>query len=121
MLTRRTVLVGGAAIAAVGAVGAGSLALVRRPVPLTLATLRPLVGRRFRDSATGRTLTLAEIGGPHGTPSDRRFSLRFTAASTADLPGRIRTLHLDDRALTVYLEPVDRGGTVLEAVVDRSV
>lgn len=125
VVSRRTVLAGGAGAVAVGAVAvAVGVPLARRTLPLELASVRGLVGSRFRTVVDGSThvLTLASVSGPHGAaPTADAFALTFRAASTRDLPGAIRTLTHDDGDLVVFVGPVGPDGTDLEAVVDRTV
>ena len=122
MITRRTFLAAGS-----GAVALGTAAVVvgvqvaHRPLPLELDALRGLVGSRFRDSQTGATVQLMALGGPDGVARHDAFTVNFAADDTAELPGAIRTLVHDDRALTLYLGPVGADGRTLEAVVDRTV
>ena len=125
VVSRRTVLAGGAGAVAVGAVAAAvGVPLLRRTVPLELAAVRALVGSRFTTDVDGTThvLTLAAVGGPAGAaPTADAFALTFRAASTRDLPGAVRTLAHDDGDLVLYVGPVGPDGTDLEAVVDRTV
>lgn len=117
-VSRRTVLTAGAgaagAVALAAAVGVPSL--VRRSLPLTVAALAPLVGTTFVEDGTGRRLELAAVD----AADDARFTLRFTADGTDDLPSATRTLHHADGDLLVHLGPVGPEGRTLEAVVDRS-
>lgn len=125
VVSRRTVLAGGAGAVAVGAVAAVvGVPLLRRSVPLELAAVRALVGGRFTTDVEGTThvLTLAAVSGPAGAaPTSDAFALTFRAASTRDLPGAVRTLAHDDGDLVLYVGPVGPDGTDLEAVVDRTV
>ncbi|GCE77455.1 DUF6916 family protein [Cellulomonas biazotea] len=125
VVSRRTVLAGGAGAVAVGAVAAVvGVPLLRRTVPLELAAVRALVGGRFTTDVEGtmHVLTLAAVSGPAGAaPTSDAFALTFRAASTRDLPGAVRTLAHDDGDLVLYVGPVGPDGTDLEAVVDRTV
>jgi hypothetical protein len=123
VITRRTFLATGASVAAVGAaVAAVGVRVVERPLPLTLATMRGMVGETFRDHETGARLRLDAVTGPGGTTArDDAFTLSFSTAETRDLPGRIRTLEHGDRSLTLHLGPVGAEGDTLEAVVNRTV
>lgn len=123
MITRRTFLAAGtgAIVAGTAAVSVG-VGIVQRPWLLDLATLRGLVGGRFTDEETGRTVVLDEIAGPAGAaPTADAFTLRFTADDTSELPGAIRSLWHDGRPLVVYVGPTGPEGETLEAVVDRTV
>lgn len=125
VVSRRTVLAGGAGAVAVGAVAAVvGLPTARRAVPLELATLRGLVGTRFRTDVDGTAhdLVLAAVTGTaDAAPTSDAFALTFRTASTRDLPGSIRTLAHDDGDLVLFLGPVGPDGTDLQAVVDRTV
>ena len=122
MLTRRTVLLAGSGLAVAGAaVATVGLDLRRRSLALELATLTPLVGRRFAvDGRVPVTLT-AITGHGGGAPRADAFTLTLTADAPVDLPGSIRTLRYDDRDLVLYLGPVGADRALLEAVVDRTV
>ncbi|MCG7284603.1 MULTISPECIES: DUF6916 family protein [Micrococcales] len=117
MLTRRTVLVAGTAVAGVAAAG-GAVLVARRPtLPLTLAALRPLVGDAFE--VDGRTVTLASVTGRDGgRATEASFALRFTGAG--DLPGATRTFAHADGDLVLHAEPVGAERSTLEAVVART-
>ncbi len=122
MITRRTFLASTAGIAAAGAVAAAvGVAVTRRPIPLTLASMRGLVGQSFRDDETGASIRLDDVSGPGGTAHEDAFTLTFRTASTDELPSAIRTLVHGDRALTLHLGPVGPDGDLLEAVVNRTV
>lgn len=122
MITRRTFLAAGSGAVALGAAAVVvGVQVTHRPLPLELDALRGLVGARFRESQTGATVKLVALGGPGGVARRDAFTVNFTADDTADLPGAIRTLVHDDRALTLYLGPVGADGGTLEAVVDRTV
>ena len=117
-LTRRTVLAVGAVATGV-AVAGGVQVVRRRPLPLELAVLQPLVGSRVR--VEGRTVTLSAVTGPgDARPTAKTFHLTFTASRPLGLPGEIRTLEHAEGDLVVHVEPVGAKGTALEAVVNRS-
>lgn len=125
MLTRRTVLVAGAGVAAVGAVGAtvGGLGLPwRRPtLPVELAALSALVGTQFLVDGT-HPVTLAAVRGPRGgAPQVDAFTLAFDGdPTTAQVTAGIHTLQHAEGDLVLALGPVGAEGTRLEAVVDRT-
>lgn len=118
-VSRRTVLTAGAGAAGAVALAAaaGVPALARRTLPLTAGALAPLVGTSFVEAGTGRSLELTAVD----VVGTDRFTLRFVAGSTDDLPSATRTLHHADGDLLVHLGPVGPEGRTLEAVVDRSV
>ena len=122
MISRRTFLATGASVAAVGAaVAAVGIRVAERPLPLTLAALRGMIGETFRDHDTGAALRLDAVAGLAGkAPRDDAFALSFRTTETRDLPGAIRTLVHGDRSLTLHLGPVGREGDTLEAVVNRT-
>lgn len=123
MLSRRTVLIAGSGLAAVGAaaatVGVGSS---RRTLALELAALAPLVGSTFTADDGATRLTLSALTGPDGgAPRPDAFTLALTADAPVTLPGAVRTLHHPEGDLVLYVGPVGAIGDQLEAVVDRSV
>jgi hypothetical protein len=124
VLTRRTVLIAGSGVVAVGAAAvAVGVEVAPRRVPLDLDALSPLVGERFRTVADGRTHTLvldAVTGPDGGRPRADAFTLTFGTASTEPLPGAIRTLSHASGDLDLYLGPVGAQGRQLEAVVVRT-
>ena len=124
MITRRTALLAGSGVVAAAAVASAvGLELRHSRLPLELASLRPLVGERFRVATEHgtRTVTLRAITGKGGAgPSARRFTLEFSAPSGGTLPAAIHTLEHGSGRLELYLGPVESDGH-LEAVVDRSV
>jgi hypothetical protein len=122
VITRRTFLATGASVAAVGAaVAAVGVRVAERPLPLTLATMRGMVGETFQDRETGARLRLDAVTGSGGKSArDDAFTLSFRTPETRDLPGAIRTLVQGDRSLTLHLGPVGREGDTLEAVVNRT-
>ncbi len=122
MLSRRSVLVAGSGLAAVGvAVATLGVGRSRRALPLELDALAPLVGTTFTaDDAT--RLTLSAVTGPDGgAPRPDAFTLALTAEEPVTMPGAVRTLRHAEGDLVLYLGPVGAGGDRLEAVVDRSV
>jgi hypothetical protein len=124
VIARRTVLLAGSGVVAAGAVASAvGLELRHTRLPLELASLRPLVGERFRIATEHgtRTVTLRAISGASGgAATARRFTLEFSAPQGGSLPAAIHTLEHGSGRLELYLGPVEADGH-LEAVIDRSV